>query len=109
MREEILFNIIFERRNIIPKFELLKILPFQTFFHIYFFEREYIVPVCIFMEFLPVVNNIEVQGMLSQVFDIGPNFYFTITFFVFLKHLFFHFIKWKLKLKLQIWDTFPCL
>ena len=45
------------------------------------------------MEFLPVVNNIEVQGMLSQVFDIGPNFYFTITFFVFLKHLFFHFIK----------------
>ena len=37
-----------------------------------------IVPVSAFMKFLPVVNNIQMEGPLSQIFDIGPSFYFMI-------------------------------
>ena len=37
-----------------------------------------IVPVCVSMKFLPVVDNIQMEGTVSQIFDIGPSFYFMI-------------------------------
>ena len=35
-----------------------------------------IVPVCVSMEFVPVVDNIQMEGTVSQIFDIGHSFYF---------------------------------
>ena len=33
-----------------------------------------IVPVCASMTFLPVVDNIQIEGTVSQIFDIGPRY-----------------------------------
>ena len=38
----------------------------------------FIVPVCASMKFLQDVDNIHTEGTVSQIFDIGPSFYFVI-------------------------------
>ena len=37
-----------------------------------------IIPVCVTRKFLPVVDNIQMEGIVSQIFDISPSFYFMI-------------------------------
>ena len=53
------------------------------------------------MKFSGDVNNISLEGVLSQISYIGPSFFFFLkkreTFSVFLKHFFLDFIKQKLK------------
>ena len=47
------------------------------------------------MTFLPVVNSTQIEGTVSQIFDIGPSFYFlikngklfVISFFTFILYL----------------------
>ena len=36
------------------------------------------VPVCTSMKFRPVVDNIQIEGTMSQISDIGPSFYLMI-------------------------------
>ena len=61
------------------KYELWKISSFLTFFHEYFL-KVYIslTLVWISTKFLPVVDNTQMEGTVSQIFDIAPRFYFMV-------------------------------
>ena len=54
-------------------------------------------PVWISMTFLPLVDDTQMEGTVSQIFDKGPNFYFMIKngklFVIFLLTFILHFIK----------------
>ena len=49
------------------------------------------------MTFLPLVDNTQIEGTVSQIFDKGPSFYFMIKngklFVIFLLTFILHFIK----------------
>ena len=50
---------------------------FKTLFHIYFLNVDIaIVPVWISMKSLPLIENIHMEGMVSQIFDVGSSFDF---------------------------------
>ena len=53
-----------------------KYLVFFTFFHKYFLNVNIsLTPVWISVKFLPVVNNSQMEGTVSQSCDIAPSFY----------------------------------
>ena len=50
---------------------------FSNIFHIFFFNVIIsIASVCLSLQFLPAVDNVHMEGAVSQIFDIGPTFYF---------------------------------
>ena len=77
-----------------------KLLAKETFFNKYFFNMDISVTNnSILIKFCPCVDNIYMEGTVSQNFDIGPSFYFMTkkreTFCIFSKFNFLHFIKQK--------------
>ena len=64
------------------------------------------------MTILPVVDNTHMEGTVSQIFDIGPSFYFMIKngklFVIAFLTFKLYFIKWKIIPQLKFWDTVPC-
>ena len=55
------------------------------------------VPVCASMKFLPVVDNIQMEGIISQIFYIGPSLYFMIKNRIFFVIVFLTFTLYFLK------------
>ena len=54
-----------------------KLLAKKTFFHKYYLNMDIAVTNnSILIKFCPCVDNIYMEGMVSQNFDIGPSFYF---------------------------------
>ena len=65
------------------------------------------------MKLLPLVHTIQMEGTVSQIFDIGHSFYFMIKnrklFVVVFLTFTLHFIKCKTRPKLKFWDTVSCI
>ena len=66
------------KKNCCIQIRIFENIMFLNIFSQFFNLNISIVPVCISMKFVPVVDNIQMEGTVSQIFDIGPRFYFMI-------------------------------
>ena len=68
-----------KKKMFYPNLNFRKISGFLTFFHKNSLNLNIsIVPVCASMNFLPVVDNIQMEGTIPRIFYVGPSFYFMI-------------------------------
>ena len=75
--KEIIFSITW-KTNFVIQIRIFENTMFLNIFSQFLNLNISIVPVCASMKFLPAVDNIQMEGTVSQNFDTGPSFYFMI-------------------------------